>query len=372
MNERARQAYQGILNSRLRLDVPAKSSENVANLWSRLRPLSGDENRFYQRFIALPFILEHRSESWEIIKGATKEKPGERNWEGKLLSLFEIAKLLAGRPKKFTAVKQASRQTWQPAGTVIDPPQPQVGEDFTFVEINYKPIAQLSMNDITSFNTIKAMLGDTALKINTGPTDFAEFGNIDFCFFKWVIAGQANLARGGGKIAAAKPKHFVDHRLYTEGFLSFDDWISYLSTQTHTKQLSQVWDGFGDAQAVVAFDRATRSKTYTYRSNGGTRMVTRTIPEEVFCSKDVFQGTALTVIEHMRLADPGGGFVAQALRADFNALVACFIATIWQLIEVKLPGSLGYYDYKISKGAATGTEAFTETRKHPRGRFTGR
>jgi hypothetical protein len=370
MNERAQQAYRGILNSGLRLDVPHASADNVAALWGALRPLSTGENRFYTRFIALPFILEHRSDSWQIIKGSTKQDPGVRKWDGKLLSLFEIAKLLAGRPKVYTRVKDASRSRWLRPGTTIQPPNPAIGENFVFTRISGKPIAELTMDDIPSFSTITSMLGDTALTINTGQTDFDSFGNIDFCFFKWVIAGQASLARGGGGIAASKPKHFIDHRLYTEGFITFDDWISYLSSQTHTKALSTVWDGFGDAQAEVRFERSTKTKTYTYRSQGQTRILARQIPQEVFCGKDVFQGAALTVIQHLRLADPAGAFIAHALADNFNALVARFIGTIWQLVEVKLPGSLAYYDYKISKDVATGRAPFTDTRKLPRGQFT--
>ena len=303
-------------------------------------------------------------------QGGTKQEPGDRKWDGKLLSLFEIAKLLAGRPKIYTRVKSASRAAWLKPGTRINPAEPEIGQEFRFEQINHKPIAQLTMGDVTSFKTITAMLGDTALTINTGQTDFEAFGNIDFCFFKWVLAGQVNLGRGGGGIAASKPKHFIDHRLYTEGFITFDDWISYLSTQTHRKALGQVWDGFGEAEAEVRFDRAQQTKTYTYRSDGGERNVTRRIRDEVFWAKDVFQGAALTLIQHMRLANPSGGFVAHAVAGDFNALVARFVGTIWQLIEVKLPGSLEYYDYKISKSQATGQTPFTDTRKYPRGRFT--
>jgi hypothetical protein len=372
MNERSLQAYRGILNSKLRLDVQAASGRNVAELWNALRPLTEAENLFFSRFIALPFILEHRSDSWKIIKGSTKEQPGDRNWEGKLLSLFEIAKLLAGRPKKYTRVKQVNRQKWQPQGTVIHPAEPNLGDDFHFVEINGKPVAQLSMDDIKSFSTITAMLGDTALTINTSSKDFEEFGNIDFCFFKWVIAGQVSLARGAGGIAACKPKHFVDHRLYTDGFISFDDWISYLSTQTHGKALREVWDGFGDTRAEVKFDRATKTKTYTYQRGIARQTIEKRIPDEVFCAKDVFQGAALTVIQHIRFADPTGAFIHHALTNDFAYYVAKFMAMIWQLIEVKLPGTLNYYDYKISKEQATGKNVFTDHRKHEGGSWARR
>jgi len=372
MNERSLQAYRGIERSALKLDVPAASEQNVANLWAALRPLTPDESSFYTRFINLPFILEHRSDSWKIIKGHTKSEPGERNWEARLLSLFEIAKLLAGRPKKYTRVKQATRRNWLTLGTTIDPSEPNIGDDFVFVKIANKEIAKLSMDDIRTFDTIKSMLGDAALTINTGPTDFREFGNIDFCFFKWGIAGQISLEQGGGGISSSKPKHFVDHRLYTDGFITFDDWISYLSTQQHPKALRKIWEGFGDNQAVVAFDRSTKTKTYTYRRGSSNDVKVKQIPDEVFCTKDIFQGAALTVIQHIRLADPSGAFIKYALQSNFNGCVASFMSTIWQLVEAKVPGTMNYYDYKISKAQATGAEKFKDMRKHLGGSWARR
>src|SRR5438132_5042252 len=140
MTPRAQEAYGGIRRSGLNLDIPSQSATNVANLWTALRPLSSDENDFYMAFIRLPFILEHRSNNWKIIKGATKESPGIRNWDAQLLSLFEIAKLMAARPRKYTRVKHANKANWLYPGTELNPADPQIDQDFTFVRIAHKNI----------------------------------------------------------------------------------------------------------------------------------------------------------------------------------------------------------------------------------------
>lgn len=369
LSQRAREAYGGIEASALNLNVVEASRANVARLKALLRPRSSDEHLFFRRFIHLPFILEHRSHSWAAIKGQTKESPGDRNWKGKILSLLELAKLFAIRPRKYTRVKDATKRKWLVPGTEIEPANPEIGENFHFTKINGKPIAEVQLSDISSFSVIQTMLGDLAVKINTGETDFRDFGNIDFCFFKWTLAGQVSLELGGGGIAAAKPKHFVDHLLYSEGFITFDDWISYHSDQTFQKNLNTVWDGFGqNGQMSVRFSRSNKSKIYTYRN----QTLVKKIPDEVFFGGDIFAGSALTVTEHLRAIDPGGGFIRHALQNDFNGLVWRFVSTVWQLIEAKLPGTMNYYDYKISKAQATGREPFTDSRKHEGGSWARR
>ena len=152
LSQRAREAYGGIEASALNLNVVEASRANVARLKALLRPRSSDEHLFFRRFIHLPFILEHRSHSWAAIKGQTKESPGDRNWKGKILSLLELAKLFAIRPRKYTRVKDATKRKWLVPGTEIEPANPEIGENFHFTKINVKSSKKPK---VISKNTIK-------------------------------------------------------------------------------------------------------------------------------------------------------------------------------------------------------------------------
>ena len=343
MDERAQDAYNGIKASKVALDIVEESKINLANL--RLMVLTEDEKQFVARMQSLPLVLEHRSSDaedsgWQKIKGGTKEHGGTKNLDAKLLSLLELAKLLA------------------PSNNIT--------------QLKGKAVGLLRMADV-NYDDIKAMLGN--VKINTSLKDFQNFGNVDFVFFKLNVAGHVNAEVGYAGVAKGKPKFFKPSLLSDAGFISLDDWVSYSAGDSFSKNLNTVWYGFVTEGLKVEYSKDPYRKTYTYtsyKSNTGkpflqhgvaknpAATLVKEMKQEVFFGADIIPGLSLTLVEHLRLADPSGAWMKSALATDFNAKVSKLAAEIWRLIEAKVPGSMRYYDSKISKALAKGA---TSTQK---------
>jgi hypothetical protein len=338
LDPRAQESYDGIMASKVNVDIVNASHLNLTRL--RGMNLNNSELEFYQRFRNnLPIILEHRASAeqtsgWQAIKGGTKQWGGVKNPDAQLLSLFELSKLMAVRR----------------------------GE----AQVNGKAINTLKVTDVT-FPEIKQMLGN--IKINTSDRDFANFGNVDFVFFKLGIAGNhINLDTGHAGVAAGKPKFFNPKKLYDEGWISLDDWVSYSAGGLFKNNLNIVWHGFPENGLTVSYSKP-HTKTYCYSyyteyaklkfnqhnmKKAASFPLIKQLSEEVFFGDDILPGLALSVVEHLKFADPMGGFIESALAKDFAPKVSALIANIWRLVEAKLPGSMRYYDFKISKDEAKG------------------
>ncbi|MGB6744200.1 MAG: hypothetical protein WBE38_11100 [Terracidiphilus sp.] len=343
MDARSQQAYDRVHTSSYAVDVEAQSHINLANL-SQMQ-LTPNEQTVFTRVVGLPFILEHRSKDtadagWQVIKGKTKEHGGNKNPDAQLLSLFEVAKLKAVRSGK-TSVK---------------------GID----------IANLAVSDV-DWDTLKEMFGDGFENINTSKKDLFNFGNIDFVFYKLGLAGYVNMEKGFAGVASGRPKFFSTGRLLTVGWITLDDWVSHSGSQSFTNDLGQVWPGFPSQGLTVSYG----SKTKTYRYTAYTRIApkpfmqgnqaykttqlntfVKRVDEEVFFGADIFPGIAYTLIAHLRSANPGGEFIAKVAAAGSSTpLISGVMNNIWKLIEAKIPGSMRYYDFHISKAKASGEVA---------------
>lgn len=338
LDERVQESYNGIAASRVGLNIVDQSHVNLTRL--RGMNLTRHEEDFYVRFRSLPIILEHRAladetSGWQIIKGGTKQWGGVKNADAKLLSLFELSKLLA------------------------------LNRGVT--EVDRKPLDTLKVTDVT-FADIKGMLGN--VKINTSERDFSNFGNVDFVFFKLGVAGShVNLEAGNAGVARGKPKFFNPKKLYDEGWISLDDWVSYSAGGSFTNNMNTVWYGFPQDNLKVNYSKPyTKAYLYTHYEGLAAKKfeqhkekkvaahpLIKQLSDEVFFGDDILPGLALSVIEHLKFADPTGKFIEYALAKDFFPKVSGLMANTWRLIEAKLPGSMRYYDFKISKGEAKGT-----------------
>jgi hypothetical protein len=171
----------------------------------------------------------------------------------------------------------------------------------------------------------------------------------------------------GSGVSGGKPKFFKSTRLLSEGWITFDDWVSYSGSKTLSfpKSLHDVSNLFVKNGLTVSYDKKNGIKTYTYTSykklvrfnqhkeeTNPPVVIVKKLALEVFFGADICPGIALTLIQHLRAADPTGTFMKLALRKDFAKLVGLLIANIWIMIEGKVPGTFRYYDHKISKHLA--------------------
>jgi hypothetical protein len=160
--------------------------------------LKPDESQFVQRFVGLPFVMEHRAKDeatagWQMIKGGTKAFGGTKNPDAQLLSLFELGKLLGSR--RVPPVTTVTAVRGVRSGQAV-------------------PLDDLRVTDV-DWPTTKGLLG--SVQTNTSLKDFVNFDNVDFVFYKLGFAGCVNLEKGCAGVAAGKPKFFRPDRLWTEG-----------------------------------------------------------------------------------------------------------------------------------------------------------
>jgi len=368
LSDRAKESYEGIENSKMKLKIVEQSKLNLLNLMTKLSPLNDNERKFIQRFLCTQLILEHRSSDeegsgWHIIKGKTKKYGGEKNPDATLLSLFELAKLLGSKGRKLTLVEKSQRNMLKEnyKWSNVDNIEAVVDDgNVKFTKVNSINLENLKVTDIKGFETILKMLGSVRQNINTSSADFKNFGNIDFVFFKLNVLGHVNTEAGFAGVAGGRPKFFATSRLFEEGWISFDDWLSYSGKgESFTKNLNKVWTGFPPNGLKVSYSGGAKSYTYTSKHPTENRteqkILSKTLKEEIFFGEHIMYGIANTLVEHLRLADPSGKYLAHVLTANFEIEIAKLMGEIWKLIEAKLPGTMRYYDFKIPKSlAATG------------------
>ncbi|MEO3433480.1 hypothetical protein [Inquilinus sp. CAU 1745] len=336
MNVREQAAYDAITQSTIGVDIVGASESNLKKL--RAMNLTEDEKNFVNKFEALPLMLEHRSSDaensgWHAIKGKTKTHGGVKNGDAAMLSLFELAKLIASRSGK--------------------------------TEIAKLPLDSVRLQDVKFKDILDALGG---IKINTSERDFTNFGNIDFVFYKLNVKGKPVVSANSGGVASGKPKYFGDSKLLEVGWISFDDWVSYSANQTFSNSLNTAWYGFPSNSLKVKYQSDGWSKTYTYTAykeigksytqHSIDKMppaeLRKTASEEVFWGPHIKPGIALTLVEHLRLADPSGTWIKGSTGGgDLSGRVAKLMAGIWKLIEAKIPGNMPYYQFRISKSQAT-------------------
>jgi hypothetical protein len=286
MDQRTQDAYDAVAASAFGFDVPAQSQRNLRDLQELQPPLTQDELHFYRRFWNLPLILEHRSQSWDKITGSNR-----------MLSLFELAKVLALAGGRTTATARNI------------------------------PIAALRVPDVR-FADLLDMLGDVT--INTSERDLANFGNVDFVFFKLNVVGtHVNDQPGYAGVARGSPRFFDADQLFDNGWITLDDWVSYSAGGTFTNDLQPAWYGFVPQGLTVQYDRHGRTKDYLYKSYAqiGPAFSQYSKPvsnigrgwmqhmrQEAFFGPDIRSGLALTIIHHLRLANPGASSSAARSR----------------------------------------------------------
>jgi len=355
MGEREADAYAAIQASKVGIDIEKQKASLLA---LRSMKLTDDEQKFVTKVKGSSFILEHRAKDekgagWHAIKGYSKTHEdwgGQKNVDASLLSLFELSKLMASRREPPVTQLVATRGVRK--GQTIG-------------------LGALKVTDV-DYAQVKEMLG--SVQINTSLKDFQNFGNIDFVFFKLGIPGHVNLEKGFAGVAAGKPKFFKPDRLWTDGWITLDDWVSYSAGGKFVNNLLPAWYGFPASGLAIAYETKTWTKTYTYTSyktikqstfaqvavtDKTVTQVKKELKQEVFFGPDIKDGLALTLVEHLRAADITGTFVKGVADGKLqNKHIAGVIGNIWRLVEAKLPGTMRYYDYKIKKKAAAGEEAF--------------
>jgi hypothetical protein len=414
MKARAAQAYEGIKTSELKLDVPSQSKVNLVNLNNTLGVLSKYEQLFLKKFLDLKFVLQHRTGSWLIIKGKHKGEGefanrNQRNQEAKLMSLFDLAKMKAMQPQSYKGEEEGDKlkaiaETLKAALDGQDSEQKQMlgalydltpvvyenelkksdfvndtklvwimGDkdvvSFTFEKIAGVPIQDLRVCQIKDFNCILAMLHFPD-RMQTMSKDFTHWKNIDFCFFRWYVAspevGDVPQKERDLQLYGNAQKYFTDTRLHVEGFISFNDWDDYLHEDDHfVSEVKFVQGKDWPAKSITleikipCDQEVSQDEPHKIATKIATEPVDEPkslkikLKDEVFFGKDIREGVALSVLRMLRFLDPTEAVIKCWNESEeFDVLVAWLIANIWPSLEAKLPGSMNYYDFKVSKAAA--------------------
>jgi len=421
MNPRAAQAYEGIKTSELKLDVITQSKVNLKTLRDQTGASDAEVEKFINKFKELPFLLVHRSNSWLAIKGKHK-KQGIKNERAKLISLFELAKMKAMQPQSYKGKEEgenleAIAKTLKAACDGEDSAQKQMlgalydlistvfnkdilkGEfvyqtelnwqkdnadvQFTFAKIAGVPIQDLRVCQIKDFNCILAMLHFPD-HMQTMSKDFTHWKNIDFCFFRWYVAspevGDVPQKERDLELYGDAQKYFTDTRLHAEGFISFNDWDDYLHEDDHfVSEVKFVQGKDWPAKSITleikipCDQEVSQDEPHKIATKIATEPVDEPkslkikLKDEVFFGKDIREGVALSVLRMLRFLDPTEAVIKCWNESEeFDVLVARIIANIWPSLEAKLPGSMNYYDFKVSKAAAKRDNGKDpSTPKHP-------